>query len=103
MPTTVQPARANFSVFEETVPVAVPTSSETLTAVDCWLEELTLSGTATSGNVTITDGSDVPILNAITIDNGTIYQKILGARYMPGGIKWSSSAAGPVGFLRWKR
>ena len=104
MPTIVQPARSTFNVWQETVPVSVPNAaSETLVTTDVWIEELVLTGTAASVvTVTITDGSDVPLIKDISLAKGDMYQKILGARYCPGGIKWQASAAGIVGFIRWK-
>lgn len=103
MATTTGAARVLFNVFEETDPIAIPTSSETLTASTCWLEEIVITGVTSTATVTITDGNDVPIISAITMDPGTIYQKDFGSRKMPAGIKWIASGAGPVGYLRWKR
>ena len=103
MATTTGPALVLFGVHEETDPIAIPAVTEVLTATTCWLEEIVLTGATASRTVTITDGNDVPIISGITMDVGTIYQKELGSRKMPNGIKWVASGAGPIGYLRWKR
>lgn len=104
MPTNIESGRANFNVWQEAGPDYIPQTQEAVSLLTVWVEEITLTGTTgASVTVTVTDGNDLPLVKDVPLAKGEIYQKVLGARKCPGGIKWSASAdLSVVGFVRWK-
>jgi len=87
-------------------PVAVPTSPADVTTSDARIVEVTLTNTTAGAlTVTITDKQASPLafLSAVSIAaNSTYVIETPGLRYMPGGISWSASGSGIVGYVSWR-
>ena len=87
-------------------PVAVPTSPADVTTSDARIVEVTLTNTTAGAlTVTITDKQASPLafLSAVSVAaNSTYVIETPGLRYMPGGITWSASGSGIVGYVSWR-
>lgn len=106
MAVTIQAHPSSLPTQQEIIPVAVPTSAEDVISESVYLEfmHLTNGGSATV-DVTINDKQGTPLeVFRVTVDPKAPVSWNPGhRRYCPGGIRWSASAAGVIGYLKWSK
>lgn len=103
---TVRDAPGTFSASKHNLPYLLPTSAETVTSKDAYLDVITLTNVHASANakVTVTDrqGSPLKLLNAIDLAPGDTYTQAFNKRYMPSGFTWvSDTASAVVAYAKW--
>lgn len=106
MPVTVRTYPTSLPTVQDIDPVAVPHSAaEDPVAEDVFLEYALFN--ATVGNnavVTLTDKQEIPVeIFRVDVTDRAPVQVPFDGRRCPGGITWQASAAGVIGYLRWRK
>ena len=87
-------------------PMAVPTSTADVVTGDVRVNVITLTNTTGSAiTVTVSDKQTSPLdfLTAVSVAaNSTYVVEIPDMRLFPGGVSWSASGSGMVGYMSWR-
>lgn len=105
MAVTVLEFPSSLPTSKQIVPVEIPTSPEDIVAENVYLEYVHLTkGTSGSAVVTINDKQGTPLEVFRTIvDSQAPISWQPKRRYCPGGITWSASGTGVIGYVQWSK
>lgn len=95
---TSYPAQSLFTPWQ-VIAASTPTSASTVTNTDSVVDRVNLNFPA-AGTCTITNAAGDAIISITLTAAGWVPPQDLGGVYFVGGVKWSCTVSGVVGWMR---